>query len=64
MGGLWQPALLLLVAMIVGTCFVFTHFLSIKHDAQEPPLAPSTIPYIGHAVGLIRSKFNYYVQLR
>lgn len=34
------------------------------HDAREPPLAPQSIPFIGHMLGLSRSKFNYYVDLR
>ncbi|TVY82184.1 hypothetical protein LSUE1_G005854, partial [Lachnellula suecica] len=33
-------------------------------DAREPPLAPQSIPIIGHMVGLSKSKFNYYVNLR
>lgn len=33
-------------------------------DTREPPEAPSTIPVIGHVLGLMRSKFNYYVELR
>lgn len=34
------------------------------HDSREPPLAPQSIPVIGHLIGLSRSKFNYYVNLR
>ncbi|KAL2017349.1 hypothetical protein VTK56DRAFT_2272 [Thermocarpiscus australiensis] len=33
------------------------------HDPREQPLAPQSIPVIGHLVGLVRSKFNYYVDL-
>ncbi|KAI9717487.1 MAG: hypothetical protein M1828_007187 [Chrysothrix sp. TS-e1954] len=33
-------------------------------DPQEPPPAPSSIPFVGHVAGLMRNKFNYYVQLR
>lgn len=33
------------------------------HDPREPPLAPSSIPVVGHLVGLSRSRFNYYVEL-
>ena len=32
--------------------------------AKEPPVVASAIPYFGHAIGLMRGKFNYYVQLR
>ncbi|KAK6082992.1 25-hydroxycholesterol 7-alpha-hydroxylase 1 [Seiridium cupressi] len=34
------------------------------HNPHEPPLAPSSIPIIGHVVGLSRSSFNYYTELR
>ena len=34
------------------------------HDPREPPLAPQSIPIIGHMMGLSRSKFSYYVDLR
>jgi cytochrome P450 len=33
------------------------------HDPREPPLAPSSIPVVGHLVGLTRSTFKYYVEL-
>ncbi|KAH7303534.1 putative cytochrome P450 [Stachybotrys elegans] len=33
------------------------------HDAREPPLASSSIPIIGHAIGLARRSFEYYVDL-
>ncbi|KAK8057936.1 hypothetical protein PG996_011873 [Apiospora saccharicola] len=33
------------------------------HDPREPPLAPSSLPVVGHMVGMMRSKFNYYVDL-
>ena len=35
-----------------------------KLDPREPPAAPSPIPVIGHVVGLMRRKFNYYVDLK
>lgn len=34
------------------------------HDPHEPPLAPSSLPLIGHVVGLSRSSFNYYTELK
>ncbi|CAH0038568.1 unnamed protein product [Clonostachys solani] len=33
------------------------------HDPREPPLAPKSIPIVGHLVGLSRRGFNYYVDL-
>ncbi|KAI1267189.1 putative cytochrome P450 [Xylariaceae sp. FL1019] len=34
-----------------------------SHDPREPPLAPQSIPLIGHLIGMSRGKFNYYVDL-
>lgn len=34
------------------------------HDCREPPLAPQSVPLVGHMIGMSRSKFNYYVDLR
>ena len=34
------------------------------HGPREPPLAPQSIPIIGHMIGLSRGKFNSYVDLR
>lgn len=34
------------------------------HDPREPPLASSSLPVVGHMVGMMKSKFNYYVDLR
>jgi hypothetical protein len=34
------------------------------YDPREPPSAPQSIPFIGHVLGLSRSKFNYYIALR
>ncbi|KAK7936594.1 uncharacterized protein PG986_015032 [Apiospora aurea] len=33
------------------------------HDPREPPLAPSSLPIVGHLLGMMKSKFNYYVEL-
>lgn len=56
-----QIALMLLVAGL-GTVFLFKMSAS-KQDPREPPLVSAPVPYIGHVIGMMRSKFNYYVQL-
>ncbi|PVH95591.1 putative cytochrome P450 [Periconia macrospinosa] len=33
------------------------------HDPREPPLAPSSLPIVGHMVGLMNRKFNFYADL-
>lgn len=35
-----------------------------EEKISEPPWASTSIPYIGHVIGLMQNKFNYYVQLR
>lgn len=55
-----------ILSTVLGACAVIYLFASkmFGHDPREPPLAPQSIPFIGHMLGLSRSKFNYYVQLR
>lgn len=55
---------LLLLFIGVVTLVIIAARKMFSHDPREPPLAPQAIPMIGHMVGLSRSKFNYYVDLR
>lgn len=55
---------LLLLLIAVTTIVVIAARKMLSHDPREPPLAPQSIPLIGHIIGLSRSKFNYYVELR
>ncbi len=55
-----------LLVFVAGVVTI-TYFLARKmfgHDSREPPLAPQSVPLIGHMIGMSRSKFNYYVDLR
>lgn len=56
--------ILLLVSIGVVTLSSFAALKMFGHDPREPPLAPQSIPILGHLIGLSRSKFNYYVDLR
>lgn len=58
-----HPALLL-IPIGVATLIYFAASKMFGHDRREPPLAPQSIPFVGHMLGLSRSKFNYYVDLR
>lgn len=58
-----HAALPMLLAVSLGAVFLLKR-VSRTQDPQEPPLITASIPYIGHAIGMMRSKFNYYVQLR
>ncbi|EON98688.1 putative cytochrome p450 protein [Phaeoacremonium minimum UCRPA7] len=57
-----SPTILLLFVGVVTIAYVVAR-KRFSHDPREPPLAPQSIPIIGHMVGLARSKFNYHVDL-
>lgn len=59
-----QTSLLVLLGVLVLSFFAARTMFGSSHDPREPPLAPQSIPIVGHLVGLSRSKFNYYVELR
>ncbi|VUC22732.1 unnamed protein product [Clonostachys rosea] len=55
-----DPTVLAATVVVVSVVYFI---LRGGHDPREPPLAPSSIPIIGHVVGLSRRGFNYYVDL-
>lgn len=55
---------LLLLAIIASTFFIFKHFLEVSQDPEEPTLIPQTIPFVGHAIGILRNKMGYFRELR
>ena len=61
---IWQGFLLIFLAIGIGTYFVSFRTFETMQNPQEPPALSGIIPYVGHVIGLMRSKFNYYVQLR
>ena len=40
--------------------YILDHVYVPKHLSNEPPLLPSTIPYIGHIMGLLRHGSGYF----
>lgn len=58
-----DPILIFILTGVVTLTYFATRKM-FGHDSREPPLAPQSIPIIGHILGLSRSKFNYYVDLR
>lgn len=57
-----HPLLLATVAGGAAVIFLLIQKLS-SHDPREPPLAPSSIPVIGHLIGMARRGFNYHVDI-
>ena len=55
---------LLFLSIVIGNYVIITRVLGNVQDPREPPSVSGSIPYIGHVIGLMRSKFNYYVELR
>lgn len=56
--------LLVLLGVLTFSYLAARKMFGSSHDPREPPLAPQSIPVVGHLIGLSRSKFNYYVDLR
>lgn len=59
LGGYAIPCVLL--AVLVLAC---VRVLPVKMDVREPPFKRSTVPYIGHLVGLLQHQFGYLSMLR
>lgn len=57
-------AVLLALLAIVYGILIFEKLLKVTEDAREPPFIPSTVPYFGHIIGLIRFRTRYYAKLR
>ena len=53
-----------IVVFVLGIFSLLKHFLKVKYDPREPPLIPSTLPYFGHLIGLVRKGPRYFENLR
>ena len=49
-----------LLAALAGIGYLFYNFSSPRLFPNEPPLISSSIPYIGHVLGLLRYGTKYY----
>lgn len=52
-----------LIAIAIGSWILLDRFLTVAHDAKEPPLVPQKFPYIGHVVGMLYHGNSYYSKL-
>lgn len=64
MDNMWLKLTLVILAVGGGTLALLSRIFGSKQDPREPPVVATTIPYFGHVIGLMQSKFNYYVKLR
>jgi hypothetical protein len=61
-----EPSSLAILALCLGAATIgwLSFRDALNHDPREPPLAPQSIPIIGHILGMSMRKFEYYVDLR
>lgn len=54
-------ALIVLLLISIPAFLLFSElFIAPKHQAQEPPLVPQQIPYLGHVAGLFLHGMKYF----
>lgn len=58
-----QVVLVCTTAVLVISYYAL-RYVSERSDPKEPPVVSSKIPFLGHVIGLIRKKSEYYVQLQ
>ena len=56
--------LLPLLILALVAIYLFDYYFMPKHAPNEPPVVPSTIPYVGHIIGLFRHGSLYYQTTR
>ncbi|KAL8714072.1 MAG: hypothetical protein Q9225_006631 [Loekoesia sp. 1 TL-2023] len=59
-----QLVYLFVLAAVTAVYWSYNRYLAVSQDPKEPPLVPSSVPIIGHLIGLLRHKNDYYVDLR
>lgn len=59
-----QVVPLLAMGFLTAFYYLARRALYVKQDAQEPPCIPSSIPFIGHIIGIFRQEADYYGYLR
>ena len=52
--------LLPLVGLALAAVCYLNYYYMPKHAMNEPPIVPSSIPYVGHIIGLLRHGSRYY----
>ncbi|KAL8940796.1 MAG: hypothetical protein Q9216_002622 [Gyalolechia sp. 2 TL-2023] len=64
---IWQVTVVSLVLVALWACILllykFLPALTVKFPSREPPQISSTVPYIGHLIGIFIHKNHYYTQL-
>ncbi|PQE15686.1 cytochrome p450 protein [Rutstroemia sp. NJR-2017a BBW] len=51
------------VLMLVTFTWFLNHVVGVKRDQNEPQYISPKVPIIGHAIGLLQKKYDYYISL-
>ncbi len=53
-----------LVILALAAICLLNYYLMPTHDANEPPVVSSSIPYVGHIIGLVQHGSRYFEFMR
>ena len=59
-----QLSIAAIAALVMGAYYAFKRIIDRGGDPPEPPLVTSSIPFVGHILGMIKKKADYYVELQ
>lgn len=59
-----QTTILLELLLVTALYWYAFQYLVTKHDPRESPFVGSRVPLVGHLIGLIRHRNDYYFDLR
>ncbi|SLM34165.1 Cytochrome P450, E-class, group IV [Lasallia pustulata] len=60
MDGPFSAITILVLAAIIGLWYILDYLYAPRHSSGEPPVLPSSVPYVGHIIGLLRHGTRYY----
>ena len=50
---------------LVASCwYLLEKYVKVPYEKSEPPLIPSSFPYVGHLIGILRHGSKYYSEIR
>lgn len=64
MDGPFSAITILVLAAIIGLWYILDYLYAPRHSSGEPPVLPSSVPYVGHIIGLLRHGTRYYQTTR
>lgn len=56
--------LLSIITLLIIVYITIQYFATRKVDPREPPVISSTLPYLGHILGILQNGGKYYKMIR